>query len=115
MKTVCRCRRSNMSWQPSQGVACGLAMLAQLQGIGLSIRAGLHAGELEVRDDGDISGLAVNLAARVEQCARDNELWASSAVRDMTLGSGPDFTDEGEHRLKGIEGQWRLFSASPLV
>ena len=85
--------------------------MTQLSGIGLEIRAGLHAGELEVREDGDISGLAVNLAARVEQSARDGQLWASSAVRDMTLGGGVEFTDEGEHTLKGIEGRWRLFSA----
>jgi len=97
---------------PSQSVTCGLAMLAQLRGIGLEVRAGLHAGELEVRDDGDVSGLAVNLAARVEQSARDGELWASSTVRDMTLGGGVDFADEGEHSLKGIDGRWRLFSAS---
>lgn len=71
----------------------------QLSGIGLDVRAGLHAGELEVRDDGDVSGLAVKLAARVEQSARDGELWASSTVRDMTLGSGVDFADEGERSL----------------
>lgn len=97
---------------PSQGVECARAMLTQLDGIGLAIRAGLHAGELEVREDGDISGLAVNLAARVEQAASDGELWVSSTIRDMTLGGATTFTDEGEHQLKGIEGDWRLFSAS---
>ena len=97
---------------PSQGVECARAMLTQLDGIGLAIRAGLHAGELEVRDDGDISGLAVNLAARVEQAASDGELWVSSAVRDMTLGGVTTFSDRGEHQLKGIDGDWRLFSAS---
>ena len=97
---------------PSQGVECARAMLTQLAGIGLAIRAGLHAGELEVREDGDISGLAVNLAARVEQAASDGELWVSSTVRDMTLGGATTFTDQGEHQLKGIEGDWRLFSAS---
>ena len=96
---------------PSQGVECALGMLTQLDGIGLGIRAGLHAGELEAREDGDISGLAVNLAARVEQSAGDGELWVSSAIRDMTLGGNADFTDEGTHELKGIEGEWRLFSA----
>jgi class 3 adenylate cyclase len=40
-----------------------------LRGIGIEIRAGIHAGEIEVHDDGDISGIAVNLAARVEQKA----------------------------------------------
>ena len=62
---------------PSQGVSCGLAMCEALSGIGVQVRAGVHAGEIEVHDDGDVSGIAVNLAARVEQKATDGELWTS--------------------------------------
>jgi pimeloyl-ACP methyl ester carboxylesterase len=54
---------------PSQGVECGIKMCGALRGSGIEIRAGMHAGEIEVHDDGDISGIAVNLAARVEQKA----------------------------------------------
>ena len=97
---------------PSQGVAAAMALLKEVGEIGLEIRAGVHAGELEVRDDGDVAGLAVNLAARVEQSASDGELWVSSTVRDMTLGGGVDFVDKGEHDLKGIDGLWRLFSTT---
>ena len=97
---------------PSQGVACGLALRDALAGIDVEIRAGIHAGEIEVRDDGDVSGIAVNLAARVEQRAADGEFWASSTVRDMMLGGATKFNDAGEHELKGIEGSWRLFSVS---
>lgn len=95
---------------PSAGVGCGRDLCRELAGIGVQIRAGVHAGEIEVHDDGDISGIAVNLAARVEQRAGDGELWASSTVRDMLLGGTHTFTDQGEHTLKGIDGQWRLFS-----
>jgi hypothetical protein len=67
---------------------------------------------VELHDDGDVSGIAVNLAARVEQQAADGELWASSTVRDMMLGGSLSFTDRGERKLKGIEEDWRLFSVS---
>jgi class 3 adenylate cyclase len=97
---------------PSQGVSCGLEMCEALSGIGVKIRAGVHAGEIEVHDDGDISGIAVNLAARVEQKAADGELWTSSTVRDMMLGGSASFAERGEHELKGIDGSWRLFSVS---
>ena len=97
---------------PSQGVECGLEMCDALRGIGIDIRAGLHAGEIELHDDGDISGVAVNLAARVEQHAADRELWASSTVRDLMLGGNTSFTDQGEHELKGIDGNWRLFAVT---
>ncbi|HKC90152.1 MAG TPA: adenylate/guanylate cyclase domain-containing protein, partial [Candidatus Limnocylindria bacterium] len=95
---------------PSEGVACGVAMCRELRNLGVEIRAGVHAGEIEIRDDFDISGIAVNLAARVEQAAADGELWASSTVRDMMLGGAASFSDRGEHTLKGIDGNWRLFA-----
>jgi class 3 adenylate cyclase len=39
----------------------------RLRSAGLEIRVGLHAGGIVLRDDGDISGIAVYFAARVEQ------------------------------------------------
>lgn len=63
-------------------------------------------------DEGDISGIAVNLAARVEQQAADGELWASSTVRDMLLGGDVLFAERGEHQLDGIDGSWRLFAVN---
>ncbi|MGZ6954829.1 MAG: alpha/beta fold hydrolase [Acidimicrobiia bacterium] len=95
---------------PSQGVECGTAMCRALSDIDVPIRAGVHAGEIEVHDDGDVSGIAVNLAARVEQAAADGELWASSTVRDMMLGGAAGFEERGEHELKGIDGAWKLFA-----
>lgn len=98
---------------PSQGVECGIKLCDALRGIGIQIRAGLHAGEIEVHDDGDISGIAVNLAARVEQQASDGELWTSSTVRDLMLGGSANFSEKGEYSLKGIDGDWRLFAVTP--
>ncbi|MGO9875717.1 MAG: adenylate/guanylate cyclase domain-containing protein [Acidimicrobiia bacterium] len=97
---------------PSQAVSCGAAMVRELRSIGVDIRAGVHAGEIEVHDDLDVSGIAVNLAARVEQAAHDGELWSSSTVRDLMLGGAATFEDRGEHALKGIDGAWRLFAVT---
>jgi hypothetical protein len=32
-------------------------------------------------------------------------------VRDLAAGSGIEFADRGEHRLKGIQGDWHLYAA----
>jgi class 3 adenylate cyclase len=98
---------------PSQAVECALEMCSELEEIGVRIRAGAHAGEIEVHDDQDISGLAVNFAARVEQSASDGEVWVSSTIRDMMLGNEVSFTEQGEYQLKGIEGAWQLYRALP--
>ena len=51
----------------------------------------------------------MNLAARVEQAARDAATYVSSTVRDLLLGGEYTFEDRGEHDLKGIAGAWRLY------
>ncbi len=95
---------------PSQAVRYAVDFRRSLTEIDMQIRCGLHTGEVELRDSGDITGTAVNLAARVEQAADDGAILVSSTVRDIMLGSDLRFADAGEHRLKGFDGQWRLFA-----
>lgn len=95
---------------PSQAVRSAADIVVKLGAIDLPVRAGIHAGELEVRDDGDVTGTAVNLASRVEQAAGPGEVYVSSTVRDMLLGGDQRFGERGEHELKGIEGRWRLYA-----
>ena len=78
--------------------------------LGLDIRVGLHTGEIELRDDNEVAGVAVHIAARVEQQAGAAEVLVSSTVKDLVAGSGIDFDDRGEHELKGVPGKWRLFA-----
>ena len=62
-----------------------------------------------MREDGDVTGLCVNLAARVQEAAREGSTYVSSTMRDLLLGGDLSFEDRGEHTLKGIEGAWRLY------
>jgi class 3 adenylate cyclase len=72
-------------------------------------RSVLHTGEIEIRDD-DVAGVAVHIAARVQQHAGPAEVLVSSTVKDLVAGSDVEFDDRGEHELKGVPGTWRLFS-----
>jgi hypothetical protein len=73
------------------------------------IRAGLHTGEVELRD-GDVGGIAVHLAARVMTAAGSGEILISRTVRDLVVGSNITVEDHGPHALKGIEGARQLFA-----
>jgi class 3 adenylate cyclase len=84
----------------------------QLAEVGIRIRAGIHTGEIEVRANKDITGIAVNLAARVEQTAHEGTIYVSSTVRDMLLGGDTIFEDRGEHALKGFDQPWRLYECA---
>ena len=62
------------------------------------------------RVDGKISGLAVNIGARVAAGTGPGEVVVSGTVRDLVAGSGIEFDERGEHELKGVPGRWRLFA-----
>jgi len=93
---------------PGRAVGCAAALREELRGIDMQIRAGLHAGEVELRDD-DVGGIAVHIAARVMATAGAGEIVVSRTVRDLVAGSDIVLQDHGSQRLKGVEGDWQLF------
>lgn len=95
---------------PGRAIECGCAMRDAVGALGLEVRVGLHTGEIEVRADDDVAGVAVHIGARVAQHAGAAEVLVSSTVKDLVAGSGIEFDDRGEHELKGVPGTWRLFS-----
>jgi class 3 adenylate cyclase/alpha-beta hydrolase superfamily lysophospholipase len=94
---------------PARAVRCGCAIQEAVARIGLTIRVGLHTGECEV-SGGKVSGIAVHIGARVMAEARPGEVLVSSTVKDLVAGSGLRFVDRGGHTLKGIPGEWNLFT-----
>jgi class 3 adenylate cyclase len=96
---------------PARGVRCALAIRDEVKELGVEIRAGVHTGECEVMAD-KVGGIAVHIGARVMARARPSEVLVSRTVKDLVAGSGLDLADSGLHTLKGVAGEWRLFSAS---
>ena len=74
----------------------------------------MHTGECELLSD-DLAGIAVHIAARVVAKARPGEVLASSAVRDLVVGSGIQFSDRGNHKPKGVPGDWTLLAVNEVV
>jgi class 3 adenylate cyclase/DNA-binding CsgD family transcriptional regulator len=94
---------------PAQALRCALALTKAARALGLELRAGAHTGECELRN-GDVSGIAVHIAARVQAAARPGQVLASRTVSDLVAGSGLAFADRGPHVLKGVPGDWSLFA-----
>ncbi len=95
---------------PARAVTCAARLVDALATLGITIRAGLHTGEVELVGD-QVGGLAVHLAARVMAAAERGGILVSGTVRDLVVGSGIEFTPRGEHRLKGVPGTWPLYEA----
>jgi class 3 adenylate cyclase len=96
-----------------RGLRCAAEIVRGAQGIGLELRAGVHAGEVELRGS-DIAGLAVTIASRVCDLAGSGEVLVTKTVTDLVVGSGIEFVDRGERELKGVPGSWRLFGVKNL-
>lgn len=92
-----------------RALRCAAEIVATAKGIGLSLRAGLHTGEILVRGD-DITGLAVTIAKRVCDLAGPGQVLVSESVRSSLVGAGISFDEQGDHELKGVPGTWRLFA-----
>ena len=95
---------------PARAIRCALAIVDSAAQLGLGVRAGIHTGECEVAD-GKLRGVAVHTAARVMAAARPGEVLVSRTVRDLVAGSRLAFIDRGQHELKGVPGEWQLFTA----
>lgn len=54
--------------------------------------------------------MCVHLAGRVCGLAGPGEVLLSRTVKDLVVGSGIEFSERGVYELKGVPGEWELFS-----
>ncbi len=94
---------------PTQAIRCAEALRADAETLGIEIRAGIHTGECELRDN-NIGGIAVHIAARIVGQAGAGEILVSRTVRDLVVGSGTGFEDRGSVELRGVPGTWQLLA-----
>lgn len=94
---------------PSAAIACADAIVDAVRVLGIEVRVGIHAGEVEVRG-ADVAGMAVHIGARVAALAGPSEVLVSSTLREIVTGSRHRFAARGEHVLKGVPGDWRLYA-----
>jgi class 3 adenylate cyclase len=96
---------------PARAVRCATEMIEAAAQQGITLRAGLHTGEIEIRPS-DVIGIAVHTANRISALAEPSEILVSRTVVDLTAGSGLQFEPRGEHQLKGVPGTWPIFAAA---
>jgi len=93
---------------PGRAIRCALDIVERIRSLGLEIRVGIHAGELE-SVDGKYAGLAVAIGARITAVAGPSEVLISRTVKDLTAGNGFALEDRGVHELKGVSEARHLY------
>ena len=96
---------------PTRALRCAFGLNDALAELGLDIRAAIHTGEIEIRDD-DVGGIGVHIAARALSAAGDRKVIATRTVRDLATGTDLLFNSLGSVGLRGVPGEWELFEAS---
>jgi class 3 adenylate cyclase len=94
---------------PARAIACACSIRDAVKKLGIGVRAGLHTGEIAITDL-DVAGIAVHIGQRVSSLAQPDEILVSRTVVDLVVGSGIQFSDRGDHDLKGVPGSWRIFA-----
>lgn len=95
---------------PVWAIRCGHEIIDAVKPLDLNVRVGVHIGEVQV-DGRYVEGANVHLAARVMSEAKSGEVLVSEAIRDLLAGSEMRLTDRGDHHLKGVPGDVRLYAA----
>ncbi len=97
--------------RPTRALRAAFALRDAAAGLGLGVRAAIHAGEVEMRE-ADIGGIGVHIAARALTEAGDGQVLVTRTVRDLATGTDLTFTPLGTIGLRGVPGHWELFEAS---
>lgn len=97
---------------PANAIRCASDIVTQVRVLGIEVRCGIHTGEIELLPD-DVTGLAVNIGARIASLAGPSEILVSRTVKDLVVGTGIEFVDRGVHNLKGIPEAWALLAVVP--
>ena len=87
---------------PVAALSCAVAMQGSVEGSGLELRVGVHAGE-PIREESDLFGAAVVVAKRLCDTAQGGQILTSQLVVDLVGGRGTfRFRPLGPMALKGL-------------
>jgi class 3 adenylate cyclase len=87
---------------PVAALSCAVAMQGSVEGSGLELRVGVHAGE-PIREESDLFGAAVVVAKRLCDTAHGGQILTSQLVVDLVGGRGAfRFRPLGPVALKGL-------------
>jgi class 3 adenylate cyclase len=96
---------------PTRALRCAFALRTALGGVGLDIRAAIHTGEVELRND-DVGGIGIHIASRALAEAGDRQVVVTRTVRDLATGTDLAFAQLRTVSLRGVPGQWELYEVS---
>jgi adenylate cyclase len=98
--------------EPGPAIRCAVAMRDAARPLEIAVRTGVHTGEIEEAEDGDVHGIAVHLGARVMAEAEPGEILVTGTVKELVQGADFRFVERGVRQLAGVPDRWPLFAVA---
>jgi class 3 adenylate cyclase/streptogramin lyase len=99
--------------EPAAAIACACAASAAVRELGVEIRAGVHFGECEQLGK-KLSGITVVVGARIMALGGAGDILVSGTAAELARGADYGLVDHGTHQLKGVGGEWRVFTVESI-
>ena len=97
---------------PGDALGFATTIRGRASSLDLTLRVGVHAGEVEMRGD-DITGRTVVIASRLCDLAPPGRVYLSATTSDLAAGRGAAVREVGSHELKGIPEPVMVVEADP--
>ena len=94
---------------PARAIQCAKTVVDSANRLGVRIKTGLHTGECEVSKN-LYGGFAVDLAKRIAEESKFDNILVSQTVKDLVAGSGVVFEEKGRKSFENDQGEWTLFN-----
>lgn len=92
-------------------VEAATALCDEIEQLGISVRVGIHTGEVDLVND-DVHGLTVHELARITDLAEGNQVLVSATTATLAANSKAEFVSKGAHQLRGVTANQELFAVT---
>jgi class 3 adenylate cyclase len=96
---------------PARAIRCAIALTCDTNGNGGRIGVAVHSGECRIAN-GDVGGIAVDMARQLASTAKPGEVLVSQTIRDLVVGSTIELAPHSRRSFTGIPGDWDIFAVT---
>jgi DNA-binding SARP family transcriptional activator/pimeloyl-ACP methyl ester carboxylesterase len=96
---------------PARAIRCAIALTCETNGDGGQIGVAVHSGECRITN-GDVGGIAVEMARQLASTAKPGEVLVSQTIRDLVVGSTIELAPHSRQSFTDIPGDWDIFTVA---
>jgi hypothetical protein len=93
--------------RPRQAILCALEL-----GQELHVSVAIHTGECELLTNGDITGMAVDIARQLAKASTPGQVLVTHTIRDLLVGSDIELEHHSRRAFEAVPGEWDIHTVT---